>query len=292
MRGDEGYRALFRSVVNVFALLVGVGSGLAQLAGFSSRVGHIVLTFVGVSCLLFLVVRFTLLYYVKSDRELRQRLAALQVAHKDYVDAIDRIIDQEGPIYEETLRMTVTVGASDDADTIVEQRHTIPKPRVTQRAIRPVVPNQTEGIVGIDDLKLVVTLVEGHGRITTLPLTTHLKPRVWLVFDPGLSDPFEWKIEYRPCGLWAPLRKGGADTLAWNDRLPAGNGGNSVLKEFVVEFVFPAARRRPAVTERHGFGRCSTPRQLDGGQGWLIEWRDPDPAGHRYEWDLAQAVTT
>jgi len=185
--------------------------------------------------------------------------------------------------------LTVTIGADDEGDTIVEHRHTIPKPRVTQRAIRPIVPDGKR-ILGMADIDFDSTLADIAGNITMLLLAKIHRPRVWLVFDPGLTEPFDWTIRYRPSGLWAPLRRKGFDHLAWTDRLPAGDGGNSVLTELVVKFLFPDGDRSPTVVERHGFGVCSAPQHLSAGEGWQIVWRDPHPAGRRYEWDVAQAV--
>jgi hypothetical protein len=87
------------------------------------------------------------------------------------------------------------------------------------------------------------------------------------------------------------LRKQGFDYLIWNDRLPAGNGGNSVLDELVVKFVFPESGKMPSVVERHGFGEFEAPKRPSNGEGWLIVWHDPAPAGRRYEWDLAQTTS-
>jgi hypothetical protein len=287
----------FQGFLGYIAFVVGVVAGVAQLAGFSTGLGRWVLTMVAISCLLFLVIRFSLLYYVKRDGELKreldeanQRVATMQVGYQRYVDAIDRIIDQEGPIYQESLEITVIIGRDDEGDTIVERRTTVPKPRVTHRAIRPVVPDANGHVVTVDDIALTCSLEQGANTITVLPLTTNGKPRIWLVFDPGLTETFSWIVKYRPCALWSPLRKRGFDYLVWNDRLPAGIKGNSILSELSVKFVFPNSMTAPTVVERHDFGE-SVPavRQTDG-DGWLVAWHDSHPAGHRYEWDLAQAV--
>jgi hypothetical protein len=296
----------FQGFLTYVAFIVGVVSGIAQLADFSHGLGQMLLTAVGISCLLFLIVRITLSYYVRLGGQRRRELAeakrlidTLQVGHQRYVDAIDRIIDQEGPIYAESLEITVTVGIDDDGDTIVERRRTTPKPRVTQRAIRPIVPNDgVDRIVTLDDLDLsyslqdptgdrVYSLTDIAGGITTLPIGRNGKPRAWLVFDPGLTEPFDWMLHYRPAGLWKPLRRDGSDWLKWNDRLPAGAQSNSVLTDLVVKFVFPAGERQPTVSELHGFGTVSAPARRDGG-GWVITWQDPRPQGRTYEWNLAQ----
>jgi hypothetical protein len=295
----------FQGFLTYVAFVVGVVSGIAQLADFSHGVGQVLLTGVGISCLLFLIVRFTLSYYVRLGGQRRRELAdakrlidTLQVGHRRYVDAIDRIIDQEGPIYAESLEIAVTVGTDDSGDSIVERRCTIPKPRVTQRAIRPIVRNDVDRIVTLEDLDLCYSLQDPTGEltyslndiaggITILPIGRNGKPRAWLVFDPGLTEPFDWMLRYRPAGLWALLRRDGSDWLKWNDRLPAGAQSNSVLTDLVVKFVFPPSERQPAVSELHGFGSVATPVRRDEG-GWLIVWRDPNPQGRSYEWNLAQ----
>jgi hypothetical protein len=141
---------------------------------------------------------------------------------------------------------------------------------VTHRAIRPVVPETNGHIVTVDDIKLTCSLERGANNITVLPLTRNGKPRIWLVFDPGLTAPFSWVIKYRPCGLWSPLRGRGFDYLIWNDRLPAGSQGNSIPTELSVRFVFPDSTTAPTVVERHNFGESTPAVRQTGGAGWLV----------------------
>jgi hypothetical protein len=284
------------ALVNFTALTVGITAGVAQLADFSDGVGQILLTVVGIACLLFLVVRFTLLYYVRRAAQLQldadkasRRATTLEVGHQRYVDAIARIIDQEGMIYTERLVLTVTIGTDDAGDRIEESRHTTPNPRVTQRAIFPIVSDSSDRLVSLEEIDFKAALTGIAGTITSLPLTRNHRPRVWLVFDPGRTEPFHWVVTYRPAGLWTPLRHEGFDRLVWTDRLPADSGGSSVLSDLVVKFVFPDTDgNAPHVTELRSFGEFQQPRRLDGGAGWLVEWHDATPAGRRYEWRLAQ----
>ncbi|BCJ50515.1 hypothetical protein Asp14428_19900 [Actinoplanes sp. NBRC 14428] len=294
-------RTILRAFVNYTVGVVGTAAGVAQLAGFSEGLGRWILTAVAVSCLLFLIVRFTLLYYVRRVEQLRvevdkanQRSATLEVGHQRYVDAIDRIIDQEGLIYRESLVLTVTIGADDAGDKIEECRRTTPSPRVTQRAIRPIVPDDGDRFVSLEEIEFDAVLSRIAGSITPLPLTRNHQPRVWLVFDPGLTEPFDWVVTYRPAGLWAPLRREGFDHLVWTDRLPADSNGGSVLTDLKVNFVFPYVEGKPppVVTELRSFGEFKQARRLDGKTGWVIEWQDRRPAGRRYEWRLAQAPRT
>lgn len=304
-------KALSRSFVNFFALVVGVSAGVAQLADLGQGPGRIILTGVGLLCLFFLVVRWWYLYYDAQIDELRERCVALedelqkaddlvatqqaqlltlQVGHQRYLDAIEGVVDQEGPHFRERLEMTVTVGTDDDTDTVIERHHTVPGSRVPQRSFRPVLPTGATGILGLEELGLRAEVLSGSGHITPLPLVKNGHLRIWLVFDPGLTAPAEWEVTYQPKGLWRPLRQRGADSLVWTDRLPVGNGDTSVLTELVVRFVFPPSRQRPSVTERRGYGEILVPTRIEGSDSWLVEFRDRQPAGRRYEWDLAQPV--
>ena len=303
--GADVREKLLREFTSFVALIVGLGSGIAQLMGWTTGVGRVVFIGLCVISFLYLIVRFAVLFYVRRidqarqerddarrameelRRETREELAVQQVAHQSYVEAISRIIDQEGPIYSESLELTIMIGTADDGDMIVERRVTTPRPRVTQRAIRPIVPEGSDHLIGLDDIGLHCKIENIAGTITPRPLSPTGKPRVWLVFQPGLTETFTWQISYCSRGLWAPLRKRGSDYLIWNDRLPAGNGAKSVLSELTVRFVFPASDKAPTVHERHGFGRGSAAEPREG--GWVVVWTDPEPAGHRYEWDLAQA---
>lgn len=294
---------ILRAFVNFTALMVGISAGIAQLASFSDGLGQWVLTAVGISCLLFLIVRFSLHYYVRRAGQLQdeadlanQRAATVELGHQRYADAIDRIIDQEGLIYTESLLLIVTIGMDDAGDKIEERRHTVPRPRVTQRAIRPIVPDGSATLTRLEDINFSATLhATITGNITPLPLPSHSRPRVWLVFDPGLKNPFEWNVTYHPAGLWRPLRRAGFDHLVWTDRLPADNGGGSVLSDLRVEFRFPDVDGRPPhVEELHNFGEFQAARAHRQGDGsvdrwWVVAWRDSQPSGRRYEWRLAQA---
>jgi hypothetical protein len=293
-------KRLFRSLANFSALVVGAAAGIAQLLGLSKGWGQVVLTGVGVVCLLFLVIRWWVLFYEAKLKELeaglaecraeleaarqeielqRSQLATLQVGHQSYDEAIDHVVEQSESSYRERLEITVTIGADDDGDMIVERRHTMPTSRVTHRNFRP---------ISTSDVALHTKVVEGRCQIAALPLVNQMPLRVWLVFRPSLSTMTEWEVEYRPRGLWAPLREGGTDKLVWSDRPPISNGVLSVLDELVVKFVFPRSDAEPSVTERFGAGRMSGATRITGSTGWLVEFRDERPAGRRYVWDLAQ----
>jgi hypothetical protein len=293
------FKALFRGSLNFSVLLVGLASGVAQLADLPSEIGRRALQAVGIACLLYFVVRLWLVYFVARVRQLRQQvedgaglLAVQQAGHKVYLDAIERISDREKPLFSETLELNVTIGTDDGSDLIVEKRRTTPEPLVTHRTMRPIVPVDEERVVRLEEIGFKPDLRNGApGTITPLPLREQIRfLRVWLVFDPALTVATDWEVEYRPRGLWRPLRERGWDRLAWDDRLPTANGAPSALTNFVVNFRFPDSDQPPSVKERNGWGVMAGPHRMDGTGQWLLVWRDERPAGRRYEWDLTQAT--
>ncbi|MEV6491128.1 hypothetical protein AB0M20_21325, partial [Actinoplanes sp. NPDC051633] len=208
--------------------------------------------------------------------------------HHLYLLAIVRISDREQPLYTETLEVTVTIGEDDDSDRILEKRKTTPKPVVTHRTMRPIVPDE-DRVARLDDIAFKAEVKNAGGTITGLPLREQVRRlRAWLVFDPALTAPTEWQVEYRPKGLWRPLRERGWDWLKWDDRLPTADGGPTALTRFQVTFVFPGSDQPPSVKEQHGFGTQAEPQRSGG--GWAVEWRDERPAGRHYAWDLTQTT--
>jgi hypothetical protein len=234
---------------------------------------------------------------IETERELwRQRLASeaekltmSQIAHKRYIDAIERISDREKPLYKETLDVTVWIGTDDDSDRIVERRSTTPDPLVTHRSIRPIVTTSSGQIARMDDVGFTVKCDEGS--VTPLPLREEIgRLRVWLVFEPALTAETSWTAEYRPRSLWHPLREVGFDHLVWEDRLQVARESSSALTEFTVQFLFPYSSKTPTVQERSGFGILSEVRriELEGRMLWSIVWCDSKPNGRKYVWDLIQ----
>ncbi|MEU8236925.1 hypothetical protein AB0C07_01620 [Actinoplanes missouriensis] len=291
----EKYHALFRGPLTVFMALIGLTSGVAQLAGIPTRTGQWVLTAVFLASLLYFVVRVWQLGFVVRIRELRaelleatKSLALQQAGHQHYLDAIQRISEREKPLFSETLDVLVTVGSDDDSDRIVEKRVTTPEPLVTHRTMRPIVLTDTDRLARLDEISFKALRPVG-GTITALPLEQTRLLRIWLIFDPAMTTPTEWQVEYRPRGLWGPLRERGWDQLVWEDRLPTASGTPSAFTRFVVTFSFPESDQPPSVKERSGYGRMAEPRRDARGR-WEVVWRDEKPAGRRYVWDLTQAV--
>ncbi|MFI1991151.1 hypothetical protein [Actinoplanes sp. NPDC020271] len=276
-------------------MLIGLASGVAQLAEIPARAAQWALTAVFLAALLYFVVRFWQIAFVLRIRELRDQLLAATQAltlqragHQHYLDAIQRISEREKPLFLETLEVTVTIGADDDSDRIVEKRVTTPEPLVTHRTMRPIVPTDDERIMRLDDIAFKVHR-QTSGTITALPLEQNRVLRVWMIFDPAMMTPTEWQVEYRPRGLWRPLRERGWDQLVWEDRLPTASGTPSAFTRFEVTFTFPENDQPPSVKERAGYGTFADPVQIASGR-WEVVWRDEKPAGRRYVWDLTQAV--
>ncbi|WP_229829812.1 hypothetical protein [Actinoplanes ianthinogenes] len=286
---------MFRGTLNVLIVLIGLASGVAQLAEIPARAAQWALTAVFLACLLYFVVRFWQIAFVLKIRQLRaelleatKALALQRAGHQHYLDAIQRISDREKPLFSETLEVIVTVGDDDETDRIVEKRTTTPEPLVTHRTMRPIVPTDTDRLTRLDEIEFKAVRPVG-GTITPLPLEQTRLLRVWLIFDPAMTVPTEWEVAYRPRGLWRPLRERGWDQLVWEDRLPTASGTPSAFTRFVVTFTFPDSDQPPSVKERAGYGVFSDPVRDHLGR-WEVVWRDEKPAGRRYVWDLTQAV--
>ena len=289
------YQTLFRGTLNVSVVLIGLASGVAQLTEIPTPVGQWVLTAVFLACLLYFVVRLWQLAFVVKIRELKadladttDLLATHQAGHRLYLDAIQRISEREKPLFSETLEVLVVIGSDDESDRFVETRVTTPEPLVTHRTMRPVVPTHTDRLARLDEISFK-TLRPVGGTITALPLEQSRLLRVWLIFDPAMATPTEWQAEYRPVGLWRPLRERGWDELVWEDRLPTASGTPSAFTRFQITFSFPGSDQPPSVKERQGYGTISEPERDTRGR-WEIVWRDERPAGRRYVWDLTQSV--
>jgi hypothetical protein len=185
--------------------------------------------------------------------------------------------------------VTAIIGCSDDEDVVKERIWTTPKPQLLHRAIRPIVPTQRNRLVRLDNLDFRCEDEDGTVKITALPLVERNDYlRVWLVFEPALTRQLVWTAEYRPKGLWTPLREKGFDYLGWSDQLPTFEG-RSGLVSIVLKFIFPAGDYRVGVKERRGYGCISEPIRLDSGQ-WLIEWHDAEPSGRNYQWDVTMLL--
>jgi hypothetical protein len=151
--------------------------------------------------------------------------------------------------------------------------------------MRPIIPVHGEQVASVDAISF--TAHRDDGEITFIPLREQInKLKVWLVFDPPISKKTEWRVEYRPRGLWQPFRDRGFDGLGWDDRLQTTNGTPSAFTSFTAIFKFPARDQRPIVTERHGHGKVIK-EVHNNDRTWEVTWRDDHPDGRRYDWEFA-----
>ena len=283
-----------RNALSVLVATLGLAAGIIAVTILRGT-GRSVIIATAVVSLFPLVARIWNHYYLEridglnhEVETLKSQLNVTHSGHQRYLEAIDRIVDQEGPAYAEYLELTVVVGEDDESDSVVERRRTAPMPRITNRAIRPITPTDSHVRAALQDLDVRCVVEQPAGSVKALPLAEDRFPRLWLIFEPGMTEPFTWEISYRPRALWRPLRERRFDHLTWTDRLPAEAGGNSTLTGLEVTFMFPASAGLPHVRERHSHGEMDEPK-LSGDRGqWRVTWRDTAPAGRRYEWDIAQ----
>lgn len=291
----SGWRKPLSLTLAFSGAVLGAAASIAQLGFLPARIGRALLIAAGLTGLLYFVIKVWQLYFVEKIRELRAQLVSeaetltvLRSAHRRCLEAIERISDREKPLFSETLEVTVCIGTDDDTDLIVEKRVTTPRPLVTNRTVRPIVPTYREQIASLDTIGFTVHRAEGE--ITFIPLREQInKLKIWIVFDPAISTRTEWRMEYRPKGLWRPLRERGFDELGWDDRLQTTDGTPSAFTSFTAVFRFPASDQSPNVTERHGHGQLTGPTQKPD-RTWEVVWRDEHPAGRRYDWDLTQSL--
>lgn len=307
MHLSDRQKRLTLGLVNFTAVGLGTAAAIAQLLGLTSGWSQILLTGVGAAALLYLVIRWVLLTYNGRIQELtgavaerdeslqdaakqaglqRLQIAELQVGQQQYHKAIAHVADHSRSQCRETLEITAFIGVTDEADYVIERHHTKPAYPVPHRTFRPIISTGKDSRPPhIQDIRLQ-TRGHGSGHITALPLVDQTPLQIWLIFEPSMNDATDWEVEYRTHGLWGPLRQTGVDRMYWNDRPPIGNGGQSILDQLVIKFVFPRSDDTPSVKEIFGVGEVAAARIEDGGN-WIVVFRDRQPAGRRYEWEIA-----
>ncbi|UQU61341.1 hypothetical protein COUCH_19965 [Couchioplanes caeruleus] len=281
--------------VAVAVVLSAAVLGLTLLRG-GDGLAPSLLAAVAMACLIFLVVRYWTTYYLRRVRDLQAQLATAQdelglahTEHRTYLEALERTSERERSVFTEELEIELWIGHDDEGDRVVERRVTRPEQLVSNRTMRPIVPNDEERLVRLADLGFETRREPDGGMITVLPLQEKVNwLKVWLVFDPVLTTPTEWTATYRPRGLWRPLRQHGRDQLIWDDRPGGASGTTTRLTTMTVSFRFPGGTT-PTVAERHLFGETTAPARMPDGS-WEVVWRDRSPAGRRYVWDLTQPV--
>lgn len=201
-----------------------------------------------------------------------------------YGQVLRSLGDRQMSLFEEQVELTFTVGGPDAPDTVTERRRTVPKPYVVYRIVGPVVGPDAAGrdpvglelacdVSGRDVRADVLTVLEADGL-----------PRVVVLFQPGLSEPTDWSVNYRSEGLWDPLREAGEDRLVWST-VTHERRHRSPVTAMVVRVVFPAGWTGVGLAERGGVGTVSGVERLPSGQQ-VATWRDDRPSATAYDWVL------
>lgn len=133
-----------------------------------------------------------------------------------YDAAMRQLIERQFPLFDESVEITVTVGASAGEDLVVERHRTKPKPYLPYRVARPITSPGTSP-ARYDDLALTCEVVSQDIGVALQPV---LEPRnrllILVFFQPGLRDSTEWALHYRAPGLFDQLRTSGEQTLCWS----------------------------------------------------------------------------
>jgi hypothetical protein len=204
---------------------------------------------------------------------------------------LERVATRQTPLFDDRIELTVVVGDDDDADIVDQRIWTNPTPQVAHRVMRPIVPDDGR-VHGLGELDLECSVVDGaETTVSAFPLLAELKRLLVLIdFDPIVDEEIEWRVRYRPRGLWRPLRETGRDCLWWDDQKPRNAYGHSPLRDFKIIFVFPGSWT-PRVVEPWQYGKTEPRRRRADGR-WEIEWHDSSPEGRRYKWDLHRIASS
>lgn len=229
---------------------------------------------------------------VESDdkiiRRLEEELAKRRRQIDSYEAAIQRIIDRQFPLFDERVEITVTVGRHAGEDMVVEQHWTTPIPYLVYRVIRPITPaagtvdypldsvSSTCEVVGQDVGVAVQSVADKDGR-----------PRLLILFQPGLTATTQWVLRYRTPGLWDPLREYGSDSLRWSAGTLDGQHSDG-MSALTVHFMFPPEAGSAGVVERRSLGTIEEGQSDEDGQPFTF--RDHTKAGGPYAWRLSMSL--
>ena len=224
----------------------------------------------------------------KVIRRLEEELALRNRQIDSYEAAIQRIIDRQFPLFDERVEITVTVGWHAGEDMVVERHWTTPIPYLVYRVIRPITPASgtvdypldsvlpTCEVVGKDVGVAVQSVADGSGR-----------PRLLILFQPGLTATTEWVLRYRTPGLWDPLREYGNDELQWSAGTLDGQHSDG-MSELTVDFRFPPEAASAGVAERRSLGMIEDGQSDEAGRRFIF--RDCTKAGGPYVWRLSMSL--
>lgn len=209
-----------------------------------------------------------------------------------YDTAIGRLADRHLSLFEERVEITFLIGGPDGVDRVVERRWTTPKPYLTYRMFRPVLPVDDDGGPTVPhdiDPRRLELACDVYGRDVQADVLAVTEadgmPRVLVLFQPGLDEVTEWTLRYRADGLWNPLRETGTDQLLWATASPE-QRHRPTITALAVRLVFPRDWTGVGLSERSGIGVVSEVREQPSGQQ-VISWTDEDPTATAYYWRLA-----
>lgn len=217
-----------------------------------------------------------------TDRvqELEQRLAMRERQLQSYEAAMRRIIDRQFPLYDEKLEITIRIGSSSLEDVVTEKHWTDPNPYLVYRVVRPITAFGPTGDDVVESLAITCEIDRADVGIYVQAIADlNNRPRVLVLFQPGLERPAEWTLRYRTPGLWDPLRRNGVDHLTW----AAGTLDkryNDGINGLCVNFEFPPDAEDAGVAERRGAG------QIERLGPAKIRYVDASRTGGLHEWQL------
>jgi DNA-binding CsgD family transcriptional regulator len=204
----------------------------------------------------------------------------------DRYDAVlRRLVGRHLTLFKERVEITFTVGDQDEQDRVTERRWTTPEPYVVYRTSRPIVTEAWEEGLDPDGLELACAVVGRDVHVDLFAVVEpDSRPLAVAVFQPGLAEETEWRLDYRSTGLWAPLRAGGADRFGWStatsEPAPGARPDTVTVSEITFRLVFPAGWTDVGLVERTGAGTVSGagPREL--------RWTDTAPSAGKYEFGV------
>ncbi len=212
------------------------------------------------------------------DLKAENERLARQVA--SYDAAMRQLIERQFPLFDESVEITVSVGASAGEDLVVERHRTKPKPYLPYRVSRPITPPGTTP-ARYDDLALTCEVVSQDIGVALQPVLEPGNRLLILVFfQPGLRDSTEWALHYRAPGLFDELRANGVQSLRWSTST-LDNPSTPGIGEVTFYFDFLGIEDGATVGQERQTGDMKEDR-LPGGARYT--WHNFVPG--RHEWTL------
>ena len=225
----------------------------------------------------------------KLIRRLEEELALRKRQIDAYEAAVRQMIERQFPLFDERVEITITVGRHAGEDMVVERHWTTPIPYLVYRVIRPITPATGTVDYPLDSVTPTCEVVGMDVGVAAQPVADKAgRPRLLILFQPGLESTTEWVLRYRTPGLWDPLREYGSDTLRWSAGTLDGQL-TDVVSDLTVAFHFPAEANSADLVERRSLGTLDEGRS-DEGNGRVFTFRDASKAGGFYDWRLRMSL--